>query len=301
MTENMHGLGSDFNAVELKAEEKSSYKGKCIACESDSGNYTHFLAVIPNFGSTDILGFSCDDCDYSYNKINTISTLAAKEVNSNYASQGKKLTINVSCATDLRRQVILSDYCMVKILQRHKSGLDISFQVSEGRFTTIEGILQSFSGKVSGMKLFDAVENATADNKLNASLSSAFVSLIENIEAGNSEVSFELILDDPSAQSYIGPLDSGNSESSLLRAENQSEADDARIIVELYDRNEEQNTRLGIATISKSSEGNDEGDVKTTTVESSASQEEMLAFLNQMAGAFGLGLDDEDKDADEDG
>ncbi|KAJ8599314.1 hypothetical protein CTAYLR_005330 [Chrysophaeum taylorii] len=162
-----------------RVRHASSVAVPCATCDADDGvssRLAFFDLDIPNFGRSELVSFSCDDCGYKYNKVRATTPVGAK---------GRTICAKVVDHRDLSRHVVLSETARVKIPQ-----LDVEMDV-EAKYTTLEGLVRAFIATLGGVPI------ASDGGRLEAADFEAKVGrLLETC-------GFDVDIEDPAAQSWI--------------------------------------------------------------------------------------------------
>ena len=158
----------------------------CMNCK-EQGTTRLLLTKIPFFKDIIVMSFSCPHCGYR----NT-STEDAKEL----APQGIHFVLTVKTSKDMDRRIIKSNYASLSI---PCCGLEIPQINQKGKLSTIEGFISNAKENLSA-SLEDGYYSQMGDNYINE--------IKETIKKLNDTLNgdkfpFELILDDPSGNSFI--------------------------------------------------------------------------------------------------
>ena len=158
----------------------------CMNCK-EQGTTRLLLTKIPFFKDIIVMSFSCPHCGYR----NT-STEDAKEL----ALQGIHFVLTVKTSKDMDRRIIKSNYASLSI---PCCGLEIPQMTQKGKLSTIEGFISNAKENLSA-SLEDGYYSQMGDNYINE--------IKETIKKLNDTLNgdkfpFELILDDPSGNSFI--------------------------------------------------------------------------------------------------
>ena len=158
----------------------------CMNCK-EQGTTRLLLTKIPFFKDIIVMSFSCPHCGYR----NT-STEDAKEL----APQGIHFVLTVKTSRDMDRRIIKSNYASLSI---PCCGLEIPQMTQKGKLSTIEGFISNAKENLSA-SLEDGYYSQMGDNYINE--------IKETIKKLNDTLNgdkfpFELILDDPSGNSFI--------------------------------------------------------------------------------------------------
>ncbi|KAL2192414.1 ZPR1 zinc-finger domain-containing protein [Corynascus similis CBS 632.67] len=203
------------------------------------------MVDIPHFRQVVIMNTSCDDCGYKSNDVKTGGEIPAK---------GRKVTLRVRNAEDLARDILKSESCA---LECPELSLAVNPGTLGGRFTTVEGLLTQVRDDLHS-QIFEADAEAGEEARQNDSLSadekSRWNEFFNNLNAAvKGEKEFTIVLTDPLASSYVQSL-----------ADDPSQPDE-QMIVEEYDRTDEEEEELGLKDMK--TEGYEEG---AETTEASA-------------------------------
>lgn len=144
------------------------------------------LVNIPHFKEVIIMATNCDSCGHRTN-----------EVKSGGATEdlGTKITLHVTDASDMTRDVLKSETCAVLIPELE---FELGMAALGGKFTTLEGLLKDIKELTVDRNPFVIGDSSVSDKveKLNE-----FGAKIEKIIAGEMDV--HIILDDPAGNSYL--------------------------------------------------------------------------------------------------
>ena len=158
----------------------------CMNCK-EQGTTRLLLTKIPFFKDIIVMSFSCPHCGYR----NT-STEDAKEL----APQGIHFVLTVKTSKDMNRRIIKSNFASLSI---PCCGLEIPSMTQKGKLSTIEGFISTAKENLNA-SLEDGYYSQMGDNFINE--------IKETIKKLNDALNgdkfpFELILDDPSGNSFI--------------------------------------------------------------------------------------------------
>lgn len=182
----------------------------CPVC-SQEGQMRSCTLNIPHFKEIVLMAFNCENCSYHNGEVmvgGAVSPLA------------RKITCKVQGSKDLERELLKSETASIKIPECE---LDMQPGTLGGKFTTVEGILQDIKQNLTDNNPFVEGDSAPERNVL-------FEKLISSLDSYLAGAPCTIIMDDPLANSYI----------------QEYEADDDHIVIEDYERTEEQNEMLGI-------------------------------------------------------
>ena len=176
----------------------------CPACKSSGGTTAMLPTKVPLFREIIVMSFSCDNCNYRNTEINFGGEIQEK---------GEIVSLRVSCANDLNRQIIKSDSCSMTIPQLE---LEIPPGTQRGSMSTIEGMLKRAALNLEvlqpeRLKLGD-IDNFHRCKTVIESLRRYAGDAQDDCDEDNpSPFPFEIILDDPAGNSFIeNPLAPSN-------------------------------------------------------------------------------------------
>lgn len=144
------------------------------------------LVNIPHFKEVIIMATNCDSCSHRTNEVK--SGGATEEL-------GTKITLHVTDASDMTRDVLKSETCAILIPELE---FELGMAALGGKFTTLEGLLKDIKALIVDRNPFVLGDSSVSDKvqKLNE-----FGAKIEKIIAGEMDV--HIILDDPAGNSYL--------------------------------------------------------------------------------------------------
>ena len=257
----------------------------CIACGSTtSGTSTERKVLVPRFGDVHIAAFSCEACEYSYNRVYPQTHATFNGIRpgedaraASHPCEGQRITLRCTAPEDLRREVVVSDFCSVRIKE-----VDCYLRASEGRLTTVEGLAQYLGIAFARLIL---VNDSDGGGGSSGNLQERVAQLIADVEHSRSEMT--LVLEDTSGQSFVAPLPGTANADSRMR--------DPRLTTETFVLTDAQKEELGVASVERrgvATETKTETETEsataeatTTTCTTKATAKEMMSFLNAMAGA----------------
>ncbi|GAA5992378.1 hypothetical protein JCM11641_002143 [Rhodosporidiobolus odoratus] len=98
----------------------------CMECH-EQGETRMLLTVIPYFREVIVVSFRCEHCGYSNNEIQSAGAIQ---------SLGSIYTVKCTSRSDLDRQLVKSEYCLISIPE-----YQLQIPAGRGQFTTIEGVV----------------------------------------------------------------------------------------------------------------------------------------------------------------
>ena len=193
----------------------------CPGC-AKKANMNIQMVNIPYFKQVIISAVICMRCGYRTNDVKTGGEITEK---------GQRIWLNVKHPIDLRRDILKSETCMLKI---PACKVEVVPGTMGGRFTTVEGLLTQIRDDLKG-QIFD-VEDTTGSggDSMPADRKKGWEDFFKGLEmAINGEMEYTILMEDPLANSYVQNLCSPDP--------------DPQIRTEEYDRTEEEEEELGIA------------------------------------------------------
>jgi zinc finger protein len=193
-------------------EEAMEFHIECYSCHRQ-GKTSMCMTNIPHFKEVVIMAFSCDFCGAKNIEVKGgggISPLA------------RKITLNVTSAEDLKRDVIKSDTCSVDIPEL---GVELMPGTLGGLVTTVEGLIRKIHDQLAESLRFSLGDSTNPGE--GGRVRQMFIELDEACRAVRP---YTLILDDPISNSHIQVLGE----------------DDRAIVQEDYPRTFEQEEELGL-------------------------------------------------------
>lgn len=205
---------SEESEIENLNTEVQTFSAACPICHAITP--THMKIVnIPHFKDVIIMSTVCDQCGYKSNEVKTGGAIPAK---------GRKVTLKVTDPEDLSRDVLKSETAGLTIPELH---LDLTPGTLGGRFTTLEGLLRQVHDELESRVFTQTSDSMEEQTKHNWGV---FLARLE--EAVDGKIEFTVTIIDPLAGSYI---------------QNPYAPDpDPNMIIEEYERTDEQNEDLGL-------------------------------------------------------
>lgn len=187
---------------------------KCPNCKNDC--FALFNKKrIPHFDDALIITLYCDKCEYK-----------SSEFKENFQISEKKkiITLKVNSIEDLKRDVLRTSTCTLKILE---IDLECESGSNKSRLTTIEGLLLDIKKDLNSSAIVNKfeIEDASVFDKWK-SLNKTLDDYIDGKQP------FTLILKDINSSSFIQNLSAPN--------------DDPNMTIEYFERTEDENESLGI-------------------------------------------------------
>ena len=158
----------------------------CMNCK-DQGITRLLLTKIPFFRDVIVMSFSCPHCGYRNTSIED-----AKEL----APQGIHFVLTVKTSKDMDRRIIKSNFASLSI---PCCGLEIPSMTQKGKLSTVEGFISTAKENLNA-SLEDGYYAEMGDNYINE-IKQTIKKLTDTLKGD--KFPFELILDDPSGNSFI--------------------------------------------------------------------------------------------------
>ncbi|XP_028262102.1 zinc finger protein ZPR1 [Parambassis ranga] len=202
------------NDLETMRNEVLVFNTNCPECNA-SASTNMKLVQIPHFKEVIIMATNCDSCGHRTNEVK--SGGATEEL-------GTRITLNVTDASDMSRDVLKSETCSVLIPELE---FELGMAALGGKFTTLEGLLKDIKDLTVSKNPFISGDSGPTDRveKLRE-----FGQKLDKIIAGDMNV--HVILDDPAGNSYLQNV--------------YAPEPDPEMTVEKYTRSFEQNEELGL-------------------------------------------------------
>ena len=158
----------------------------CMNCQ-EKGTTRLLMTKIPFFKEVIVMSFSCPHCGYKNTGIEDATELAP---------QGIHFVLTVKTSKDMDRRIIKSNYASLSI---PCCGLEIPSMTQKGKLSTIEGFISTAKENFSA-SLEDGYYNEMGEDFINK-IKETIQKLTDTLNGD--KFPFELILDDPSGNSFI--------------------------------------------------------------------------------------------------
>ncbi|PKS09768.1 hypothetical protein jhhlp_004389 [Lomentospora prolificans] len=204
--------------------EVYSFPATCPGCTHNCT--THMKMVdIPHFKQVVLMSTVCDACGYRSNDVKTGGEIP---------ELGERITLKVSDARDLGRDILKSETCA---LESPELNLSVNPGTLGGRFTTVEGLFTQVRDDLRNQIFQTDVAGVGGGDSLSTDDRKTWDTFFENLDAAiRGEKQFTVILTDPLASSYV---------QSLV----EPPAPDPQITREQYTRTDEEEEDLGLKDI----------------------------------------------------
>lgn len=176
------------------------------------------LTQVPHFKEVVIMATTCERCGHRTNEVKSGSGIEPR---------GVRLELQVREEADLARDVLKSETCTVQVPELE---LEAGAGLLSGRFTTVEGLLDSMRQQLAQENPFFQGDSADGAGRLRMG---AVVDRLAQAAAG--QLPITLVLDDPCGNSYVQSLCAPDPDPALT--------------VTHYERTFEQNEQLGLNDI----------------------------------------------------
>ncbi|KAF7726143.1 hypothetical protein EC973_009035 [Apophysomyces ossiformis] len=197
-----------------EAPEVMSFPANCSHCHRPSETNMHVLEI-PHFKEVVIMATNCEHCGYKSNEVKAGGAISPK---------GKKITLNMTDAEDLSRDILKSETCGLSIPEIN---LELTPGTLGGRFTTVEGLIRQVHQELEE-RAFSHGDSATDESR------QRWIKFLNDLNevAEGKRLPVTLIVDDPLSNSYLQNLYAPD--------------DDPEMTIEEYERDWETNESLGL-------------------------------------------------------
>ena len=217
-----HEPNTSMEDVDILAGQNYSLPTPCPGCTKEA-HLNLQLVNIPYFKEVVVSAVMCLNCNYRSSDVKTGGEVPRL---------GKKIYLDVREQVDLRRDILKSETCCVKIVE---VGIEVVPGTMGGRFTTVEGLLTQIRDDLRATVFEDDDETGTGGDSMpevkNRRWNQFFAILNKAIVGG---MEFTIELEDPLGNSYVQSLA-------------EPPAKDDRLREEEYQRSEEEENDLGIS------------------------------------------------------
>lgn len=207
------GILSESNDDGLR-DDVFGFTTNCSECQAPCETRMK-VTQVPHFKEVVIMATSCDRCGHRTNEVKSGAGIEP---------QGVQIELRVLEPADLARDLLKSETCTVHVPELE---LEAGAGVLSGRFTTVEGLLDSMRQQLAQENPFFQGDSATGSGRLRMG---AVVEKLTQAAAGKLPVT--LVLDDPCGNSYVQNLCAPEPDPALK--------------VTQYERTFEQNELLGL-------------------------------------------------------
>ena len=211
----IRGVTASEMVNEKGIPEVISFPANCPSCNSPCATNMHVMEI-PHFKEVVIMATNCEQCGYKSNEVKAGGPISDK---------GKRITLNITEAEDLSRDILKSETCGLKIPE---IDLELTHGTLGGRFTTVEGLLRQVHSELRDRAPFIEGDSGTDSSK------DRWARFLDNLTkvADGKLMPVTLIIDDPLANSYLQNLYAPDPDPEMTIAD--------------YDRSWDENEDLGI-------------------------------------------------------
>lgn len=191
-----------------------SIESLCMNCH-ETGTTRLMLTKIPHFREIVVMAFDCPHCGYRNNEIQSASAIQ---------DRGLKEYCKVENSRDVSRQIVKSESATVRFVELD---FEIPPSTQRGVLSTLEGLIDH------------AIEGLSQEQPVRKHMQPEVYEKVQTVidtltSYKTGDVSFTIIVDDPSGNSYIENLEAPK--------------EDPKLKKEYYHRTAEQNEVLGFQT-----------------------------------------------------
>ncbi len=177
---------------------------------------------IPYFKEVILMNTNCDECGYQTKDVKTGGEISAK---------GKRIWLEVKTPKDLRRDILKSESCLLKIPEFE---LSVQPGTMGGRFTTVEGLLTQLRDDLK-CTVYDVGEDTMPSDSMALTDKQKWTNFFAQLDKALAvEIPYTVVMEDPLANSYCQNFDVPGP------------GKDPQIRVEEYDRTEGEESDLGL-------------------------------------------------------
>eukprot|EP01103_Thecamoeba_quadrilineata_P015694 TRINITY_DN5037_c0_g1_i1.p1 TRINITY_DN5037_c0_g1~~TRINITY_DN5037_c0_g1_i1.p1 ORF type:complete len:450 (-),score=70.62 TRINITY_DN5037_c0_g1_i1:1556-2905(-) len=169
--------------LDILSETPTEIESVCMNCYS-KGTTRLFLTKIPFFKEIIFMSFSCPDCGY---RSNDVQSQAVQE-------QGIKYTLKITSQKDLNRSIVKAEGCTISLPELE---FEIPPTTQKGTINTLEGTLKQACQSLREAQPLRRVEHPELAEKIEQ-----FAEKLEGYANGN-HLPFTIIVDDPSGNSFV--------------------------------------------------------------------------------------------------
>ncbi|RMZ90687.1 hypothetical protein DV736_g2068, partial [Chaetothyriales sp. CBS 134916] len=182
--------GGGMDGVDIVDGEVYELPTECPACGKPC-TVNMKKTKIPHFKEVIIMATNCDYCGYRTSDVKTGGEVPEK---------GRRITLQVKTKEDLSRDILKSETCALK---SETLGLEVHAGTLGGRFTTVEGLLTDVRDQLHG-QIFDVDGDLAGGDSMTAETRCKWNAFFDKLnKAINAEVEFDIILEDPLANSFV--------------------------------------------------------------------------------------------------
>ncbi|KAK3716181.1 nucleolar zinc-finger protein [Vermiconidia calcicola] len=212
MGRKVDGMGMNGHAEDSGPEQRvvEEIESLCMNCH-ENGVTRLLLTRIPFFREIVIMSFSCPECGFHNNEIQSAGQIQEK---------GAKYALRVENQEDLQRQVVKSDICVFRL-----EDIDLEIPPGKGQYTNLEGIISAVREDLQSHQ----EERMQQMPEIGEKVAGVISSLADMVDGRR--YPFMVSADDPSGNSWIEPKP-GEAAGKWAKSE--------------YNRTPQQNAQLGL-------------------------------------------------------
>jgi zinc finger protein len=243
---------------DIGRHETMKFPTTCPQCQHPSETKVCVIDI-PHFKEVVIMSLACENCGFKSNEIKGGGAIP---------KCGSKIALTVSIPEDLEREVLKSDSAGIQIpdleLELLEGGLD-------GVYTTVEGLLNKMRERLEEANPFSSGDSILKQHRDNDgggfsapdSTNARYIGFLGDIKrmANGDMFPFTLIITDPLANSFIGPIPKDALALALQAEKEDSHVcydryEDPRVEIQEIERSHEQNEVLGLNDMKTEGYGN---------------------------------------------
>ena len=214
--------GGDLEDVEILEGQTYDLPVFCPGCAKPAHMLVQ-MVNIPHFKQVIVSTTQCDLCGYKTNDVKTGGEVPAK---------GKRIWLQVKDAKDLRRDVLKSETCLLKIPECR---VEVTPGTMGGKFTTVEGLVMQIRDDLKN-SIFDVGEDEVSTDSMPSDTKKEWGTFFAQLDkAVKGEIQYTILMEDPLGNSYCQLLDLDES------------GNDPKVRTQEYPRTEEEEEELGLA------------------------------------------------------
>ena len=216
------GDGGGMEDVDILEGQTYDLPVYCPGCNKPARMLVQ-MVNIPHFKQVIVTTTLCDMCGYKTNDVKTGGEIPR---------HGKRIWLHVKDPKDLRRDILKSETCLLKIPECR---VEVTPGTMGGRFTTVEGLVTQIRDDLKG-SIFDAGEDDVPTDSMPSDMKKEWGTFFAQLDkAIEGEIQYTILMEDPLGNSYCQPLDLDDS------------GKDPKIKTQEYERTAEEEEELGLA------------------------------------------------------
>ena len=186
--------GGIMEGVEILDGKMYSLPCECPGCAKHAMMNIQ-MVNIPYFKQVIVSAVVCVHCGYRTNDVKTGGEVP---------EMGQRILLHVKDASDLRRDILKSETCALKIEECH---VEVQPGTMGGRFTTVEGLLTQIRDDLHG-SIFDTYDDQNpGGDSMPAAFKSTWSDFFNGLDkAIRGEMRYTIELEDPMGGSYVQSL-----------------------------------------------------------------------------------------------